>query len=213
MYHHIRGELSQLTPALAVVESGGVGFELRIPLSTFERLKGKKEILLFTHLHVREDDLRLYGFATSGERELFRLLLSVAGVGPSIALQSLSALSPEEVVRAIGAGDLKTIQRIKGVGKKLAERLVLELRDRVGVFGGGSGGGHSGTRGGAGAPHSAHRLFGNQDAADAVEALVMSLGFERRNAEEKVIEACERLQAGGRRADAEALIKECLRHG
>lgn len=92
MYHHIRGEVSALSPTSAVIETGGIGYEIRIPVSTYDRLKGKKEAHLLLHLHVREDDLRLYGFATPSERDIFRLFLSVAGVGPSIALTSLSFL-------------------------------------------------------------------------------------------------------------------------
>ena len=132
MYHHLCGKVHDLSLTHVVVEVRGVGYLCRIPLSTYDELKGKDEVFLLTHLHVREDILSLFGFATRAERELFRLVLAVGGVGPTIALAALSALRPLEVVRAVTDRDIKTLQRIKGVGRKLAERLAVELRDRVG---------------------------------------------------------------------------------
>ncbi len=212
MYHHLRGDLCDLTPTTAVVEAGGVGFDLRIPISTYERLKGKKEARLFTHLHVREDELRLFGFATTGERDLFRMLLSVTGVGPSIAVAALSALSPADVARSISTGDLKTLQRIKGVGRKLAERLALELRDRVGVILVELGVGGSTAPAPPESVPSRLEALAVPDIADAVLALV-GLGFDRKTAQERVLEKLEAIQKSGRRADAETLIKDCLRSG
>lgn len=188
-----------------------MGFELRIPLSTFDLLKGKREVCLFTHLHVREDEHRLYGFATSAERDLFRLLISATGVGPSIALGALSALSPGAVIEGIAAGDLKSLQRIKGVGKKLAERMVLELRDRVGTLFSSFGLAiPPPATAAAGLAATGAGILNSPGGADALLALV-SLGFDRKSAEALVIEKHEFLVAAGREIDAEALIKEALR--
>jgi holliday junction DNA helicase RuvA len=208
VYHHIRGEVIALTPTSAVIETGGIGYEIRIPVSTYDRLKGEKEAHLLLHLHVREDDLRLYGFATPSEREIFRLFLSVAGVGPSIALTSLSFLEPPEVARAIAADDLKTLQKIKGVGKKLAERLVLELRDRMEPLLDASQRGLAGTRAGG---RDTSRII--PEVGDTVAALV-ALGYERRAAEERaeaVYQALVSGSANGERPTVERLVKECLR--
>jgi Holliday junction DNA helicase RuvA len=213
LYHHVHGDLFQLNPTSAVVVAGGVGFDLRIPLSTYEKLKGGKEAFLFTHFHVREDDFRLFGFATTGERDLFRLLLSVTGVGPSIALASLCALSPEELARAISRGELKVIQTIKGVGRKLAERMVLELRERAGrlliSF--------AGTGAEGGSPPQGEKgeegILLTPEAADAVSALI-TLGFERKKAEEKVEATLRALQKSGPSPGhhpVEQIIKESLR--
>jgi Holliday junction DNA helicase RuvA len=210
VYHHLRGELIRLTPTSVVVEAGGVGFDVRIPVSTYEALKGRKEAVLLTHLHVREDDLRLFGFATEGERELFRLLTSVAGVGPSIALGCLSTFAPAEVASAISEGDLKMLQRVKGVGKKVAERLTVELRDRLEAIGalGGAGGG---ARPAGGTPTDLSRL---PEVADTAAALV-TLGFDRKSAGERAASAYAALRerlGGQAPLGAEQLIKECLRN-
>jgi Holliday junction DNA helicase RuvA len=212
LYHHLRGELVLLTPTSAVIETSGLGFDLRIPLSTYEALKGRKEAVILTHLHVREDDLRLFGFATEGELELFRLLLSVSGVGPSIALASLSTLAPGEVAAAIADGDLKTLQRIKGVGKKLAERLTVELRDRAGAIQAlpGAGGGAAPRTTGESTPRDLLRI---PEVADTARALV-TLGFDRKSAGERAAAAYSALKArlgNNGPVDAEQLIKECLR--
>ncbi len=211
MYHHVRGELRDVTPATAVVEAGGIGFDLRIPLSTFERIRGQREVCLYTHFHVREDDQRLFGFATQGERELFRLLISVTGVGPTIAIQAMSALSPAEVAGAISQGDSKTLRRMKGVGQKLAERLVLELRDRVGSLLEVLGASKSLVAASREASPPRDPLLDQPAAASAVLALV-SLGFERKQAEDRVADRLKRSPAAPQQAmDVETLIKACLR--
>ena len=207
MYHHVRGEVLELSPTAVVVETGGIGFDLRIPLSTYRQLKGKTEAMLLTHFHVREDEHRLFGFATTAERDLFRLLLSVSSVGPATALACLCALTPEEVVRAILADDFRTLQRVKGVGRRLAERLALELKERVDSL--------AKSLGVAVPQASAARQTGLGAAAtpevtDAVLALV-SLGFERKKAEERVEETFRSLVGEGRELDVEGIVKECLR--
>ncbi len=210
MYHHLRGKVVDLGPTSVVIEVSGVGYDLRIPLSTFERLKGAAEADVYTHLHVREDELRLFGFGTPEERELFRLLLSVSGVGPGIALSALCALSPTELAQALAASDHKLLQRVKGVGRKLAERLSLELRERaqkllpvLGVVG------TPDRRPQSSAEDPIRR---SRDAQDAIAALV-SLGFEKKSAEERVDATSARLSAGARTVPIETFIKECLRGG
>ncbi len=192
MYHHLEGVLDGLGPTRAIIDAGGVGYELRIPLSTFEALKGRhaERVRLLTHLQVLEDGLRLFGFATEEEREMFRLTTSISGVGPAIALAALSTFTVEVLAEAIRLGDSRSLQRIKGVGQKLSQRLVLELKDRVTEISARSGsGGHAGKPG-----LSPHRSRGSPP-ADAVAALV-ELGFSRKEAEDKVDAAVARLQAG-----------------
>lgn len=129
MYHHLRGCLSSAAPAHAVVECGGVGYRLRIPLSTFERLPPPgEECTLLTQLHVRDDAMELYGFFTEAERTLFCKLVAVSGVGPSSALAMLSHHSVGSVVAAIRRGDEAPLTRAKGIGRKIAARVVLELK-------------------------------------------------------------------------------------
>ena len=132
MYEHLRGRLDRKTPAEAVVDVGGVGYVLAIPLSTYERLPADgADVRLFAELVVREDSLRLFGFATRDERAFFRMLQSVSGVGPSVALQVVSSSAFAEFRDAVLAGDAARLRRIRGIGRKLSERLVVELRDAM----------------------------------------------------------------------------------
>jgi holliday junction DNA helicase RuvA len=127
----IEGVVEHKAPAEVVLNAGGVGYELAIPLSTFERLPREGETCrLWTHHLVREDDEALYGFATTEERGLFRHLLAVNGVGPRTALSALSGLARRELVRAVSEGDVKRLSSIPGIGRKTAERIITELRDR-----------------------------------------------------------------------------------
>lgn len=137
MIVHIRGTLAEKSPARTVIEAGGVGYELLIPLSTYEKLprEGSEVKLLAFHC-VREDDEILFGFATEDEREMFAKLTSVSGVGPKIALAILSGSSVSELSMSIVGGDVKRISAIKGVGKKTAEKICVDLRDKVNVFAG-----------------------------------------------------------------------------
>lgn len=133
MYYYLRGTLTVLQPDFAVLDCGGVGYRLAIPASTFSALSPKlqKEALLYTHLSVREDAMDLYGFATEEELELFRKLISVSGVGPKVASAILGVLTPAELATACLNGDYKTVARAPGVGNKTAQRIVLELKDRL----------------------------------------------------------------------------------
>ncbi len=132
MIAHLRGTLLAKKPGLVVLEVGGVGYKLFIPLSTYYELDGEGTTAAFrVHTHVREDILALYGFFSEIEEALFAKLISVAGVGPSLALKVLSGLEPRELVDAIRLGDLRRLSSIPGVGKKTAERLVVELKEKM----------------------------------------------------------------------------------
>jgi len=131
MYDYIQGKLTEKNPAYAVVDTGGIGYLLNISLHTYTQLGDATECTLFTHLVVREDDLLLYGFYDREERELFRQLISVSGVGVNTARIILSSLTPLEVARAISEENTALLQRIKGIGAKTAQRIIIDLRDKV----------------------------------------------------------------------------------
>ena len=141
MIAYVRGTLAEKEPTRVVVEAAGVGYEFVIPLSTYDRLpRAGEEVKLLAYHAVREDDEMLFGFATDDERALFGKLTSVSGVGPKIAIAILSGASIGELSQAIVGGDAKRIAAIKGVGKKTAEKICVELRDKVDVFAGRGGG-------------------------------------------------------------------------
>src|SRR5271169_2299524 len=134
MIGSLRGKLTDKRPNQILLEAGGVGYQVQIPLSTFAALGALHgETLLLIHTHVREDQFSLYGFLTAREKQCFELLISTSGVGPSLALKILSGMSIEDLVPAIRKGDLAQLVRIPGVGRKTAERIVLELRDKLAV--------------------------------------------------------------------------------
>jgi len=136
MYESLQGRLVAKTPARCVVEAGGIGYLVHVPLSSFERLPPLgADVFLRLHLVVREDDWRLFGFATDDERDLFRACLKVAGVGPVTALALLSGLSPREFRAAVVSGNVKALTQVKGIGQKTAERMVIELRDALALPG------------------------------------------------------------------------------
>ena len=135
MIGSLRGRLTRKSIDEVTLDVGGIGWRVWIPLSTYEALPAEgEEAALVTHLHVREDELTLYGFASARERRLFETLIGVSGVGPRLALHVLSRLTPDRFVTAIRRQDLATLTGISGVGKKTAERLVLELKDKVAEF-------------------------------------------------------------------------------
>ena len=132
MIAHLRGSVLEKHPNLAVLEAGGVGYEVHIPVSTFTRLPDVgAEAKLRIHMHVREDAMLLYGFHSAEEKMLFEKLITVSGIGPKVALTALSGIAPAELVQAIRSGDIAKLTRIPGVGKKTAERMVVELRDKL----------------------------------------------------------------------------------
>ena len=131
MLYSVRGKLIQTTATCAVVECGGVGFLCQTTLNTLKTLRPGSEVMLYTYLNVREDAMELFGFATKTELDTFKTLISVSGVGPKAGLALLSELSPEQVAMAIATDDVKTITRAQGIGKKIAQRIVLELKDKL----------------------------------------------------------------------------------
>ena len=197
MIAQLTGRLLQRSPTELVIDVNGVGYSVHISLSTFgavERLDGPVTIL--TYLHVREDLLQLYGFATETERDLFRLLISVSGIGPRMAQGILSGLSPMELKDAIASSNLAALTSISGVGTKTAERIILELRDRIGRT--------EATEPGA-VPTSAQL----KARSEALVAL-MSLGFSRPNAE-KALQTVVR-EANHQHLSVEEMIKRALHH-
>lgn len=135
MIGHLEGTLAGAIPGRVVLDVAGVGYDVAVPLSTYDRLpKLGGRCRLLTHLHHRDDQMVLYGFATEGERELFRMLIGVSNVGPRIALAALSGLSVDEFKEAVATGDVKRLKSVHGVGARTAERIILELKERVGVL-------------------------------------------------------------------------------
>lgn len=135
MIEYIKGELIDLTPAMATVEASGVGYGLNISLNTFSAIQGKKEVKLFVYESIREDAYVLYGFVNKKEREMFELLITVNGVGANTARMMLSGMSVTELCNAISTGNAKLIQSIKGIGKMTAQRIIVDLRDKIVALG------------------------------------------------------------------------------
>lgn len=135
MIDYIKGELTELTPALATVEAAGVGYALNISLSTYSAIQGKKEVKLYAYESIREDAYVLYGFVNKKEREMFELLISVSGVGPNTARMMLSSMSVQELCTAISTGNERIVKGIKGIGKMTAQRIIVDLRDKIVALG------------------------------------------------------------------------------
>jgi Holliday junction DNA helicase RuvA len=131
MITHIQGKLVEKTPTQVVIDCGGVGYHVNISLHTFSLLPNADFIKLFTHLQVKEDAHTLFGFVEKSEREIFKLLLSVSGIGANIARTMLSSLDPKQITNAIASADVVTIQSIKGIGSKTAQRVILDLKEKV----------------------------------------------------------------------------------
>ncbi len=190
MIGSLRGKLVDKRPNQVLLDVGGVGYQVQIPLSTFAALGSlHDETTLLIHTHVREDQFNLFGFFTAPEKHCFELLISASGVGPSLALKILSGMGIEELVPAIRKGDLAQLVRIPGVGRKTAERMVVELRDKLAVVDVRE----------AGKPSTRSQLE-----SDVASALV-NLGYEERSVER----AIERAGASGE-ADFETLLRTTL---
>lgn len=175
MYDSIQGRVLAREPARVVIEAGGLGYLLHVPLTTFDALPAVgAEARLLLHLVVREDEWRLYAFASARERETFRDLLRVSGVGPAVALTLLSGLGAEALLESVRGGDARALTRVKGVGKKTAERVLLDLKERWAA-------GAATTPGGGGGVGAAPAGVGG-DALRALEAL----GLERAEAERRL---------------------------
>lgn len=135
MIEFLNGNIAELTPTYAVIDCSGVGYIASISLNTFSAIQGRQKALLFIHEAIREDAYQLYGFATSDEREVFRLLTSVSGVGAASARIIVSAMSPAELQNAIMGGNVKSLKGIKGIGQKTAERIIVELKEKMAKLG------------------------------------------------------------------------------
>jgi len=171
MYEYINGKIAGLTPANAIIEAGSIGYFLHISLNTYSSINGQQSVKLFLHQVVREDAHLLYGFAETGERELFRLLISVSGIGSSTALMMLSSLTPDEIKKAILEENVNLLKSIKGIGAKTAQRVIIDLKDKIGKQ-----------------PASDQILMTGQDNTirdEALSALVM-LGFARKSVEKEL---------------------------
>jgi Holliday junction DNA helicase RuvA len=200
MISFLHGKLVEALPTQVIVDVNGVGYEVLIPLSSFDKLpQPGTEVKLLTQLIVREDAHILYGFASGAERELFRLLINnVSGIGPKTALNILSGMNAVTFRGAVAGGDVKSLSQISGVGKKTAERIVVELRDKVGAAG-------------AWEASSAARSLSasDQKVNDAVLAL-MALGFKQPEAHESIRAAQAVL---GEQASVEQLVRAALKKG
>ena len=131
MITHLKGKLVEKSPTNVVIEVNGIGYWINISLTTFSQIPDNENIKLYTHLQIKEDSHSLYGFYSKKEREIFRLLISVSGVGTSTARTMLSSLDPQQVVEAISSNNVSIVQSVKGIGSKTAQRLIIELRDKI----------------------------------------------------------------------------------
>jgi len=192
MFEYIKGPIAELTPANIVVDCTGVGYYVNISLQTYSSFEGKKEALVYLHQVIREDAHLLFGFATKEERELFRLLISVSGVGANTARVILSSMSAAEIQKVIMQADINALKQIKGIGLKTAQRIVVDLKDKV-----------------SGKDLGSPQLFtsiNNTTRHEALSALVM-LGFNK-SAAEKVI---DQLLKTDNTQSVEGLIKLALK--
>jgi holliday junction DNA helicase RuvA len=198
MISFLEGKLVEALPTQVTIDVQGIGYDVLIPLSSFDKLPSPGNgVKILTHLAVREDAHVLYGFMTSAEREMFRLLINtVSGIGPKIALNVLSGMNVTALRGAVANGDVKALSQISGVGKKTAERIVVELKDKVGAAG-------------AWEAASAERALSaaDQKVHDAVLALV-ALGFKQVEAHESVRAALSLL---GEKTTVEDLVRACLK--
>lgn len=193
MIAHLSGTIIKKTTEAVIVDVGGVGYELAIPLSTYAELPDESASLnLHVHTTVRDDSIKLFGFFTSGEKDLFRLFITVSGIGPKLARNILSGLSVKELVRAISTEDKARLVTIPGVGKKASERIIIDLRDKVFALD---------------LPHTAESPPRGTVADEVVSAL-LNLGYKATPANEAVERAFERL---GEDVAFEKLLKESLR--
>lgn len=131
MITHLRGKLVEKNPTYAIIECNGVGYFLNISLNTYSALPDSEAVMLYTHLSIREDAHTLFGFFNKVEREIFKLLISVSGVGPSIARTMLSSMTPQQIQEAIASEDIPLIQSVKGIGAKTAQRVIIDLKDKI----------------------------------------------------------------------------------
>ena len=192
MISHLRGRMIEKTPTHVILECNGVGYHLEVSLNTFSGLSSEEEQLLYTHLQIKEDSHTLFGFLSEFERSVFRLLISVSGVGAATARTMLSSLSPSEVVGAIGSEQVAIVQSVKGIGAKTAQRMILELKDKVLAL--------------EGAENViTARAVNGQNGEEAIAALEV-LGFSRKSVQKIV----DKLLTADSEMSVEDLIKNTL---
>jgi holliday junction DNA helicase RuvA len=197
MIAYLNGKLAHKDPTFVIIDIHGVGYLVKISLNTFSEIGDKEQVMLHTYLHIKEDAHTLYGFVKENEKKLFLDLISINGVGPNTALMVLSSLQSEELETAILQGDHATIQRVKGIGAKTAQRIVLEMKDKV-------------NKDGTGALDSQTSGFiqsSNKLKEEALQALV-TLGFPKAAAEKNIASV---LRKNGSEISLEALIKASLK--
>lgn len=199
MYSYLEGKISEKAPTEVVLDVGGVGYMIHIPVSTYGSLPNIGEkIRLLIHFVVREDFQALYGFSNEGERELFRLLISISGIGPKLGIMVLSGITTEELKKAINDGSVQVLTAITGIGKKTAERIIIELREKINLDG---------------KNKTKERLhFSNVSdelIEDAIGAL-MSLGYKKQNAKDSVQKILKSKDA--EKLSVEDIIRNALKH-
>lgn len=192
MIDYIKGSITRITPAFLVIETGGVGYNVNISLNTFSRLEQKKEYKVLIHEVIREDAHLLFGFADEEEREIFRLLISVNGVGAGTARMVLSSLRPPEVEKAITSSDVGVLKSVKGIGLKTAQRIIVDLKDKVGKSASGG---------------EIFAVSDNTTREEALSALVM-LGF----AKSAVIKVLDSIIRAEKNLTVEDLIRKALKN-
>jgi Holliday junction DNA helicase RuvA len=192
MIDYIKGDITLITPTFLTMETGGIGYLMNISLTTFSKLEGKKEFKMLVHEVIREDSHQLFGFADSEERDIFRLLISVSGVGANTARMMLSSLNPAEIEKAILGSDSNILKSVKGIGLKTAQRIIIDLKDKLGKH----------TVGG-----EIFAFADNTKREEALSALVM-LGFAKSTVY-KVLDAIVREQ---KNLTVEDLIKRALKN-
>jgi holliday junction DNA helicase RuvA len=192
MIDYIRGTITQINPTFITLETGGIGYFINISVNTFSKLESKAEIKILIHEVIREDSHLLFGFAESSERDIFRLLISVTGVGANTARMMLSSISPEEIEKAILGSDVNILKSVKGIGLKTAQRIIVDLKDKLGKQAGSA---------------EIFTFSDNTNREEALSALVM-LGFAK-NAVSKVLDKIVREE---KNLTVEDIIKRALKN-
>jgi Holliday junction DNA helicase RuvA len=192
MIDYIKGDITQITPTFLIMETGGIGYMVNISLTTFSKLETQKEYKILVHEVIREDSHQLFGFADNEERDIFRLLISVSGVGANTARMMLSSLNPGEIEKAILGSDSNLLKSVKGIGLKTAQRIIIDLKDKLGKHAGGG---------------EIFTFADNTKREEALSALVM-LGFVK-SAVSKVLDKIVREE---KNLSVEDMIKRALKN-